>query len=242
MANPPPARFTDAPALTPRARALLGVAVVLGHVALAILLIRAFGGVQVLTERLGLAPLTVATVIEPQSHPSAVAAGHAAQGASGAAGKRAQADQLVAAPTPIRLPAPIAPLVAGTGSEAQSGAAASGEGTGGGNTGTGTGNGVTGNGSGGGTRPVKLAGDLVERDFPPAGRAKRLGTAVTVVLTVGTDGRVSQCRVHQPSGDPDADTITCKLAVERFRFEPARDADGNAVEAQYGWQQRFFLN
>jgi protein TonB len=90
------------------------------------------------------------------------------------------------------------------------------------------------------TRPTKIAGDLVEGDYARAGRTKRLGTAVVVLLTVGTDGRVTACRVHQPSGDPDADAVTCRLASERFRFHPALDQNGDPVEATFGWQQRFF--
>ena len=60
------------------------------------------------------------------------------------------------------------------------------------------------------------------------------------MLTVGTDGHVRACRVHQPSGDADADVVTCKLAIERFRFKPALDANGEPVEATFGWQQSFF--
>ena len=59
-------------------------------------------------------------------------------------------------------------------------------------------------------------------------------------MTVGTDGRASNCRVTEPSPDPEADRITCRLAVERFRFKPATDAIGNPVPATYGWRQRWF--
>lgn len=60
------------------------------------------------------------------------------------------------------------------------------------------------------------------------------------MLTVGTDGRASACRIHQPSGDPEADAVTCRLALERFRFAPGKDQDGQPIVADYGWQQRFF--
>jgi protein TonB len=72
-------------------------------------------------------------------------------------------------------------------------------------------------------------------------RALRLGSSVIVVLTVGTDGRVRACRVHQPSPDAEADSITCRLAIQRFRFRPATDRAGNPIESEYGWQQRFFV-
>lgn len=227
------ARFADVPSFSPRQRAALLLALAVLHGLIGWGLIRAFGGVRALAERVGLAPLTATVVADPpKPAPDA--------GRAGAAGRRASADQAIAAPARIETPAPVAPVVAGTGSAAQSGAAAAGEGTGGAGSGNGPGSGGSGSGSGEGAGAKKIAGALAEADYPKAGRAKRIGTSVIIILTVGTDGRVSHCRVHQPSGDPDADAITCKLATERFRFEPARDGAGNPVEAQFGWQQRFF--
>ena len=102
--------------------------------------------------------------------------------------------------------------------------------------------GGSGDGSGAGaSRAVKIAGDITAiRDYPARTRGLRLGSSVIVVLTVGTDGRVQACRVHQPSTDPEADAITCRLATDRFRFRPATDRAGNPVVSEYGWQQRFF--
>ena len=239
MARPLPTRFADAPALSRRARAGVVVAIFAAHLVLVLALVRAFGGVQALAGAVGLGPVLTATMIAIP--PTAAAHGHQDQGATGTGGKRALADQIVApaalAPTPPAIAAPVA----GTGSETRSGASAGGEGTGGGASGVGTGNGGVGQGSGAGiTKPVKIAGDLAETDYGKAGRAKRLGSAVIVVLTVGTDGRVSACRVHQPSGDPDADTVTCRLASERFRFRPALDQHGAPAQSVFGWQQRFF--
>jgi protein TonB len=238
-----PARFVDAPALSSRVRAVVVVVIVLVHVALGIALVRAFGGVRALADAVGLGPVLVATVISEPPPPSPATRSHDPQGASGAAGKRAQADQIVAPLARLPVSAPPAAPVAGAGSETQSGASAGGEDTGGAGSGSGPGSGGTGNSSGGryvAAKPVKIAGDLVEADYPKASRAKRLGTAVIVVLTVGTDGHVTACRVHQPSGDPEADAVTCKLALERFRFHPALDQNGDPIEAIFGWQQRFF--
>ena len=229
-----PARFVDAPALTRRARATTLVVLVVAHALVIAGLIAALAGPLVFT-----APNTndaAIRAIRLDEPPPPRAAGAAA----GAAARRAEPDAIIAPPAPLPIVAAPAPEVAGTGSAAQSGAASAGEGTGGAGSGNGPGSGGAGNGNGGGTRPEKIAGALAEADYPKAGRAKRIGTAVIVVLTVGTDGRVSQCRVHQPSGDPDADAVTCKLAIERFRFEPARDGAGNPVVGEFGWQQRFF--
>ena len=63
---------------------------------------------------------------------------------------------------------------------------------------------------------------------------------MVIELTVGTDGRVSSCRVTDPSPDPEADAITCRLATERFVFRPRLDDDGKPVEGIYRWRQRWF--
>ena len=59
-------------------------------------------------------------------------------------------------------------------------------------------------------------------------------------LTVGTDGRVSECSVTSSSGSSTLDAATCKLITRRARFTPAKDADGNPVTDTYSnrirWQ------
>ncbi|PEQ10415.1 energy transducer TonB [Novosphingobium sp. PC22D] len=151
----------------------------------------------------------------------------------------------VAAPE-VRLPIAReqAPRVAGTGNENTVGAGREGQGTGAGGEGSGTGAGAAGRGSGGGgvaSKPVKIAGDINSaRDYPHETRDLRIGGEVIVALTVGADGAVKDCRVVKASRDARADRITCRLAVERFRFRPARDAQGRAVESTYGWRQRWY--
>jgi protein TonB len=174
----------------------------------------------------------------PPPEPSA----SAAAGAAGDAGRKAEPRE-AAAPRPKLAISPIAaPPIAGKGNADSSGARDSGSGTGAGGPGGGTGSGNGGSGQGGGvSSPVKIAGDINSaRDYPRASRDLRIGDHVVVVLTVGTDGRASACRVQRPSRDPEADRITCRLAIERFRFRPATDAAGNPVTAVFGWQQRWF--
>ena len=153
----------------------------------------------------------------------------------------------VVAPKPsiVVKPAPPAPRASSTGSANSSGASESGSGTGAGGTGTGTGSGTGGSGQGGGiaTRPVWIGGAINNaRDYPtpPGGRQARLGTEVIVKVTVGTDGRASNCSVYRASPDAEADAITCRLVVERLRFKPATDAAGNPVPAPFYWRQRWF--
>lgn len=49
-------------------------------------------------------------------------------------------------------------------------------------------------------------------------------------LTVGVDGKVSDCRVTAPSGSSFLDVQTCRLLTIRARYNPARTADGTPVE------------
>ena len=153
----------------------------------------------------------------------------------------------ITAPSPIiTLPRPtVVPPAASSGLDNAAGAGESGAGTGAGGEGSGTGSGRAGSGRGGVavSSPVKIAGDINDaRDYPvPAGgREIRRGHHVIVHMTVGTDGRARNCRIVEPSPDPEADRITCRLAEERFRFRPARDEDGNPVAAPYGWRQDWF--
>ncbi len=233
-----PARYVDRPALTLRVRAVLFAVIVAMHGAIAVFLLGA------LAQRQGAVPsrmpLSARLIIAP---PAPATHQHREEGAGGANGKRAHANQIVGLTRFPMLQIPIAAPLAGLGSDARSGANTVGEAGGSGTAGSGSGSGAGGQGDGGrfvATKPAKIAGNLAETDYARAGRIKRLGSAVVVVLTVGTDGHVSACRVHQSSGDPDADAVTCRLALERFRFHPALDQHGDPIEATFGWQQRFF--
>lgn len=167
-------------------------------------------------------------------------------GASGEEGREAVPREVVAPEPPVVIkPAPPAPRASSTGTANTSGASEQGTGTGAGGEGTGTGSGAGGGGQGGGiaTQPVLVSGSINDaRDYPvpPGGRAERRGNEVIVKVTVGTDGRASNCSVYRPSPDPEADRITCRLVVERLRFRPATDSKGNPVPAPFYWRQRWF--
>lgn len=213
------------------------------HVGVLWAVIHGFGGVPALTAIVK-DPFTTQTFDVPleQPKPSPTPTAPEPAGASAAEGRKAKAAQVVAK---ARVPAPVrnAPPVASTGNDAASGASDKGTGTGGGGTGAGTGSGASGNGSGGGLarKAEKIAGDIRStRDYPAKSRDERIGKRVVILLDVGTDGRVTGCRVWRASGVPEADAITCRLATERFRFKPATDYDGAPIASTYGWEQRWF--
>ncbi len=79
-------------------------------------------------------------------------------------------------------------------------------------------------------RPGEWASD---NDYPT--RALQLGQeGVTGFrLTVGTDGKVTNCEITKPSGSPELDKTTCDLMRRRARFTPATDGDGNPTTGSY---------
>ena len=142
-------------------------------------------------------------------------------------------------PRPLVVKPKPAPVVPAAGTADRSGARSAGVGSGGGGQGIGTGSGGSGSGTGGGLSrgPEYLSGELRTRDFPRSGAGERDGKYIIVRFTVGTDGRVSRCRVIQSSGSAEADGITCRLIERRFRYRPALDSQGNPVARETGWKQ-----
>ena len=179
------------------------------------------------------------TITAPPEEPEPAAEPDA--GASGEEGREAVPREVAVPQPPIPVPRPVpAPRASSTGSADSSGASESGSGTGAGGEGTGTG---SGQGGGAVTKPEHIAGsidDAGDYPVPEGGRAARRGTEVIVRVVVGVDGRASNCTVYRPSPDPEADRITCRLVVERLRFRPATDAQGNPVPAPFYWRQRWF--
>ena len=147
------------------------------------------------------------------------------------------ADEAPSPPEPairLALPTPAEPSI-DPGSDSGSGA--------GDTAGSGAGPGGTGAGGGGtATPPVRIAGALTNADYrrtrPPEGAA---GT-VTVSYRIRADGRVDRCTVLRSSRYAVLDEATCRLIEQRFRFEPARDASGRAIDwevrTDYTWQPR----
>jgi protein TonB len=78
-------------------------------------------------------------------------------------------------------------------------------------------------------------------NYPPS--AIRAGAQGRVVarLTVGTDGRVTDCSVTTSSGNSDLDATTCRIAKSRVRFSPAKDENGAAISSTYNLPVRWTL-
>lgn len=163
------------------------------------------------------------------------------EGAASPPNLTAHATPLVAPVPVIRPPAPppmVVATVAGNGGDPSAGAApvrGPGTGSGGIGSGTGSGDGGDGNGGGGGLRAEVVRYKLHYRDLPHDLRARLEEDQDRRVLTVefsaaiGTDGRLSACRISRSSGDREVDAATCVLALRDTRFRPARDAAGRKI-------------
>jgi len=85
--------------------------------------------------------------------------------------------------------------------------------------------------------PDPSSGDMrllfSDKDYPPlAVKNKEQGT-VQAELTVGTDGRVKDCKILRSSDSVSLDTATCNILTSRAMFKPAKDSNGYPVEDRY---------
>jgi protein TonB len=72
-----------------------------------------------------------------------------------------------------------------------------------------------------------LQGLIRSDDYPESAIQNDEQGTVTVVLTVGTNGRVSDCSVAGSSGSRSLDSTTCRVLRSRAKFTPAQDSAGN---------------
>ena len=170
------------------------------------------------------------------------------QGAAAPPAKKNTPSEVVATKAKLPPPPPIrAAPVAGQGTAPKSGAATiDGPGTGRGGAGNGTGSGISGNGSGGGgggaaSDPEQVAGSIGNEDYPRAALVDRAQGTVEFSFTVLPDGRIANCRVTRSSRNAALDYTTCRLALQRFRFRPARDPSGRAITSEVDGEQEWSM-
>lgn len=81
------------------------------------------------------------------------------------------------------------------------------------------------------TPPRLVQGSISNEDYP-VGAIRVGGQGTTAVkLTIDAEGRVARCEVGASSGFDILDVTTCSLMAQRFRYAPARDAQGRAVRS-----------
>ncbi|MEO7786498.1 MAG: energy transducer TonB [Sphingomicrobium sp.] len=170
------------------------------------------------------------------------------EGAAAPPAKRNTPTEIAAPKARLPPPPPIqAALVPGKSSAAKAGAATiEGAGTGRNGIGDGLGSGLSGSGTGGGggggiaRGPVQIAGGIGDEDYPTSALIARQQGLVRFAFTVMPDGHIADCRVRRSSGSRALDATTCRLALQRFRFRPARDTAGrplaSAGDGEQYWQ------
>ncbi|MGH6786217.1 MAG: energy transducer TonB [Novosphingobium sp.] len=131
---------------------------------------------------------------------------------------------------PIPVPSQAAP-VAGAGVASEAGAATAGSGTGGGGSGSGSGSG-SGAGTGSGIKARWVAGAFSDRDYARTAEIGPPSGAVTIAFRVRSDGRVDRCRAVASSGGAELDAYVCGLYERRYRFAPARNPKGEAIDSE----------
>lgn len=78
-------------------------------------------------------------------------------------------------------------------------------------------------------------------DYPSrALREEREGTSGFRV-SVGPDGRVTDCSITSSSGHPDLDEATCSNVRRRARFSPATDGDGRPTTGSFSSRVRWVI-
>jgi protein TonB len=77
---------------------------------------------------------------------------------------------------------------------------------------------------------ANLASYFTDDDYPAeAIRQEQQGTAA-FQLSIDRAGKVTACEITRTSGSTILDQTTCRIMLERPRFEPARDRRGRAIE------------
>ncbi|QIG79080.1 energy transducer TonB [Stakelama tenebrarum] len=234
-----------------RAERVAGAAIALAVVALLLALIWYGLAVRVATsaaDGLALFEIPPEAPPPPETPPEPVRTpSDAEQGAAAPPGRRADPAP-VAAPVPLVQPTPppeTAPPVPAEGSADNAGATdrdSPGTGAGGEGEGLGSGGSGTGRGSGIVSPARRVRGAITPRDYPREAARAGITGRVVVTLSVDARGRVTDCRVALSSGSPLLDGATCRLARERFRYEPARDTAGKPVPDLAGYRQDWWLD
>ena len=80
---------------------------------------------------------------------------------------------------------------------------------------------------------TNLASYVSNDDYPASALRNEEEGTTRFRLTVGTNGRVTDCTVTSSSGSPALDSATCRIMRARARFTPARDSSGNPTSDTY---------
>jgi len=80
---------------------------------------------------------------------------------------------------------------------------------------------------------------VTTNDYPSSSLRREEEGVTSVRLTVGANGRVSNCSVTSSSGHSRLDDTTCRYMQRRARFNAATDRQGNATTGSYDMSVRW---
>lgn len=80
-----------------------------------------------------------------------------------------------------------------------------------------------------------------DRDYRSTWIRRELQGTASFQLGIGANGKVSDCRVTRSTGHSALDDATCKLISKRARFNPARNAQGEAISGTYSSSIQWIL-
>ena len=76
---------------------------------------------------------------------------------------------------------------------------------------------------------ANLASYFSDDDYPSSAQRNEEQGTTSVRLSIGTDGRVTDCSVTGSSGSSTLDNATCSILRRRARFTPAKDQAGHPI-------------
>jgi protein TonB len=233
-----------AEAKTNHDRAKAAIPTLAVHLLLALALMRSLGVALPEPRRIVMALIDLAPPPPPQvkANPPVREKSRRPEGAASPPNLESRPTEIVAPPVVPLLPPPVVTApVANVGADPSAGSAdVPGPGTGSGGEGNGTGSGGRGNGPGGGgdgdgdglSPPRRIRGNIRDSDYPPGLGESGIGGTVSVIYTVETDGRATNCRITNSSGNDILDDTTCRLIEQRFHFNPSHDRAGRPIRSR----------
>jgi len=80
--------------------------------------------------------------------------------------------------------------------------------------------------------PRPIAGYIGSEDYPRDALRNDEQGRVDALLTISEAGSVTSCTIRRSSGHQLLDDTTCRLVLARYRFDPARNSQGQPVAVQ----------
>jgi protein TonB len=78
-------------------------------------------------------------------------------------------------------------------------------------------------------------------DYPTRALREERAGVTGFRVSVGADGRVTNCSITSSSGSPDLDEATCTNVTRRARFNPATDGEGQPTTGSYTGRIRWVI-